>query len=116
MIVNHLAKKILFVCSENTQRSPTAEDLLRGREGFEALSAGTGVYARRHISIDLIDWADFIFVMEEEHKEAIVTIKPEAESKITVLNIPDIYYRNDPILIQILKTRLSKHLQIDWNT
>ena len=113
ILVNYLVKKVLFVCSENTQRSPTAEELLRGRNGFEVLSAGTWAYARRHISIDLIDWADHIFVMEEKHRKAVIAIRPEALTKITVLNIPDSYSKNDPQLIHLLKTKLSEYLKID---
>ncbi|RLI42050.1 phosphotyrosine protein phosphatase, partial [Candidatus Bathyarchaeota archaeon] len=62
---------------------------------------------------DLIEWADRIFVMEDHHKRAILSICPEAERKIIVLNIPDIYMRNDPELIEILKMKLRKHLNIE---
>ena len=72
-------------------------------------------YARRPTSTDLIDWADHIFVMEEKHREAILVLRPDAESKVVVLNIPDIYVRNDTELVQILKTRLSEHLHIEWD-
>ena len=109
-------KKVLFVCSANMQRSPTAEELLRGKTGFEVLSAGVSPFAQRSISSELIDWADHIFVMEEEHREPILTLRPNAENKITVLHIPDIYSRNDPILVQLLKIRLSKYLHIEWDT
>ena len=111
-----MVKKVLFVCSANIDRSPTAEELLRGKAGFETFSAGIWEYARRPISMELIDWADHIFVMEEKHREAILMLRPEAESKVEVLNIPDIYVRNDPELVKILKTRLSEHLKIGWNT
>ena len=115
-VVNHLVKKVLFVCWANMDRSPTAEELLRGKAGFESASAGIWEYARRPISMELIDWADHIFVMEEQHRAAILTLRPDAESKVAVLNIPDTYIRNDPELVQLLKTRLSEHLPIDWNT
>lgn len=109
-----MAKRVLFVCTANMDRSPTAEALLKGRAGFEVRSAGTWINAHRRISLHHIDWADIIFVMEENHKEAIIAIKPEAEKKITVLNIPDIYSRNDPELIELLKTKLKKYLNINW--
>jgi len=34
-------KRVLFVCSGNLDRSPAAEELFKGREGFEVKSAGT---------------------------------------------------------------------------
>ena len=52
--------------------------------------------------------------MEQQHKEAILAIKPDAEDKIVVFNIPDIYPRNDPELIEILKTKISEYLKIRW--
>lgn len=107
-------RRILFVCTANIDRSPTAETILRGVKGFEARSAGIWPNAKRRVTRDLIDWADLIFVMEEYHKDVIVALKPEAESKIIVLNIPDIYARNDPRLIRLLKERLSEHLGITW--
>lgn len=108
-------KRILFVCTANIDRSPTAEALLKNIRGFEARSAGVWFNARRRISEDLIEWADLIFAMEEYHKDIIVSLKPDAKNKVIVLNIPDIYLRDDPELIKILKVKLSEYLNIDWD-
>jgi len=105
-----LAKRVLFVCSGNIDRSPTAEALLKGKEGFEVKSAGTWIGARTIVSKELIDWADMIFVMEGHHKEALKQIDSKAEKKIIVLDIDDRYLRGDPELVRILKERLSKYL------
>lgn len=107
-------KRILFVCTANIDRSPTAEAILRGVKGFEVRSAGIWPNAKKRITRALIDWADLIFAMEEYHKDVIVALKPEAESKIIVLNIPDIYARNDPRLVRLLKEKISEHLGIIW--
>ncbi|MCP8310110.1 MAG: hypothetical protein L6N95_04780 [Candidatus Methylarchaceae archaeon HK01B] len=109
-----MSKRILFVCTGNMDRSPTAETLLKGREGFVALSAGTWMKALRRISKSLIEWSDLIFVMEERHKKSILALKPEAEKKVIVLDIPDVYLRDDPELIKTLKTKLEEHLKIHW--
>lgn len=106
-------KRVLFVCTANMDRSPTAEALFKRKGGFEAKSAGTWMYARRRISRDLVEWADLIFAMENHHRDAILSVCPEAEKKTIVLDIPDIYPRNDPDLIRILKTKLSGYLEID---
>ena len=103
-------RKILFVCTGNIDRSPTAESLFKGKTGFDVQSAGTSTYANRKISLQLIEWADIIFVMQDHHKKSITKLNPKAEDKIIVLNIPDIYIRNEPKLIRILKTKLAKYL------
>ena len=95
------------MCDGNVHRSPTAQELLIGIKGLEVRSAGILPLSPTVISKQLIDWANVVFVMEKPHKEAILRISPEAESKITVLDIPDIYLRrNDPELIKKLKDRL----------
>lgn len=104
-----MAKRILFVCSGNIHRSPTAANMFKDRKGFEVRSAGTSVGTPNPVSAELVDWADKIFVMEEEHREFIVQQFPEAASKITVLDIEDNYYREDPRLKAILKERLEPY-------
>lgn len=109
-----VVKRVLFVCSGNVDRSPTAEALLRGREGMEVKSAGTWGGAGTIVSKELIGWADMIFVMEEHHREALTRIDPSAETKIIVLGIEDTYLRNDPELVKILKEKLSRHFGKIW--
>lgn len=55
-----------------------------------------------------------IFVMEGHHKDVILSICPEAEGKVTVLDIPDVYRRNDPELVETLKKKLGEYLKIEW--
>jgi predicted protein tyrosine phosphatase len=107
-----MTRKVLFVCGWNIDRSPTAEDLLKDRGGFEVKSAGTRMGARNVVSMELIDWADIVFAMEQEHKEAINLINPKAEKKIIVLGIEDDYKRGDPRLVKILEEKLSKYLGV----
>lgn len=78
------------------------------------MSAGTWIHARKRVSRELIEWADVIFVMENHHKGVLLSISPEAEDKIIVLDVPDIYRRNDPELLSMLKNKLTKHLKIEW--
>jgi predicted protein tyrosine phosphatase len=101
---------VLFVCSGNIDRSPTAEALLRQKEGFEVKAAGTWIGARKVVSKELIEWADMIFAMEEQHREALVRIDQNAEAKTIVLGVDDHYLKDDPELTKILKERLSDYL------
>jgi len=62
----------------------------------------------------LIDWADLVFVMEPQHAEYIHSNFELDPEKIRVLDIPDIYVRNDPVLIQELKKKVLPILE-NWN-
>ncbi len=102
-----MPKRILLVCSANIDRSPTAEGLCRNLQGIEAKSAGVSSYARVPITRELVEWADAIFAMEQKHKTRILEIYPKARSKITVLNIPDIYYCNQLELRKLFLKKLK---------
>ncbi len=54
--------KLLFVCSRNRRRSPTAEIAFLGLPDIEVMSAGTPVDAENPVSAELIEWADIVFV------------------------------------------------------
>jgi predicted protein tyrosine phosphatase len=105
--------RILFVCTANMYRSPTAEKLFKGREDVDVRSAGTWMEAPNRISRELIEWADTIFVMENHHKKNLLKISSESEMKIIVLDIPAIYKKDSPELIEMLKAKLSNYLKID---
>lgn len=109
--------KLLFICSRNQWRSPTAEALFKGSQTYEGRSAGTSDTARVRVNPGHIGWADAIFVMENRHRQlieqrfgAILRTK-----MITVLDIPDDYTFMDEDLIAILRERLAPHLT-DWET
>ena len=56
--------RVLFVCSRNQWRSPTAERVFAGREGLETRSRGVSRTARRRLSRADVAWADVILVMD----------------------------------------------------
>jgi predicted protein tyrosine phosphatase len=49
-------RRLLFVCSQNRLRSPTAEAICQGLDGIEAISAGTNNDAEQVLTGDLIEW------------------------------------------------------------
>lgn len=106
--------KLLFVCSENRLRSPTAEAVFSEYEGVEAIGAGTNHDADTTISGDLVDWADAILVMEKSHRNKIAKKYKEQlkGKKLVVLDIPDIYECMDPELIRILKAKVPRYVRI----
>ena len=106
--------RLLFVCSENRLRSPTAEAVFQGHPRVEAIGAGTNKDAETTVSGDLIEWADAILVMEKTHKNKISKKFKDllVGKKLVVLGIPDNYDYMDPELINILKNRVPKHVHI----
>ena len=53
-------KKLLFICSQNRLRSPTAAQVFSDHPGVETLSAGTNHDAETPLDADLVEWADLI--------------------------------------------------------
>ncbi len=64
-------KKILFVCSQNKFRSPTAENIYSNHPNFEVSSAGINNDAVNPLTSEEILWADVIFVMERFQRNKI---------------------------------------------
>jgi len=60
--------RVLFVCTLNQWRSPTAEAIYRGDPRLEVRSAGTRSGARRRVGPSDLAWADAVLVMEADHK------------------------------------------------
>ncbi len=103
-------KKLLFVCSENRLRSPTAEAVFSEYEGVEAIGAGTNSDAATPVSDDLIEWADIVLVMEKSHRNKISKKYRDLlkNKRLIVLDIPDNYDCMQPELIQLLKVKVSR--------
>jgi predicted protein tyrosine phosphatase len=97
--------KVLFICSRNQWRSPTAERIFSGRRDIEVRSRGLSRTARRKLSAADVTWAELIFVMEEEHRERLVEAHRDAlgDTAVHVLDIPDEYPLMDPGLIELLR-------------
>lgn len=104
-------KRILFICSQNKLRSPTAETIFCERTGIEVDSAGLNNDAEVVLSPEQIEWADLILVMESNHRNRLNRKyrKHLAGKRIAVLNIPDDYDYMDPDLIKILKARCERY-------
>lgn len=100
---------LLFVCSRNQWRSPTAEAVFKNDPVHRARSAGTSKAARVRVTEKLLQWADIIFVMEKRHLDLLKT-QFRIEKKVVVLNIADDYQFMDPELIEMIKLAVAPHL------
>lgn len=104
--------KLLFVCSRNRWRSPTAERLFDGVHGCRARSAGTEDAARVRVTAGHIGWADRIFVMEKKHLRRLRARFGDtlAGKPVVCLHIPDDYEFMQPELVALLEAAVTPHL------
>lgn len=106
-----MKKHLLFVCSSNVDRGPTAVGLFEGNQRFEAQSCGIEEDAIPRVEDYMLRGADIILCMEDEHKLYIENNFPKINKnnkEIIVLDIPDDYMKNDPELIRLLKEKLQE--------
>jgi predicted protein tyrosine phosphatase len=105
-------KRILFVCSQNRLRSPTAENVFSKWPGVEAMSAGLNNDATTPVSADLIEWAQVIVVIEKAHRNKLAKKFKNnlRDKKVIVLDIPDEYEYMQPELIQLLKAKVPRRV------
>lgn len=102
-------KRILFVCTGNTCRSPMAEAILKSKkiDGIQVRSAGiyaaTGSEASAHakkvldqnqiehnhlsnmLTLESVHWAELILTMTGSHKNVILQQYPETTGKVFTL-------------------------------
>lgn len=100
-----MKQNVLFICSRNQWRSPTAEQVYRKHPMLAVRSAGTSPNARRCVTADDIGWATVILVMEEKHKSRLkAQFNRLLEGRaIHVLDIADDYKYMDPELVEQLE-------------
>jgi predicted protein tyrosine phosphatase len=103
---------LLFVCSKNQWRSPTAEALFKNHPFHNARSAGTSEKARIKVNEKLLLWADVVFVMERRHKQLLMERFPLSliDKQLIVLAIEDNYRFGDEELVETLKEKLVDYL------
>jgi len=105
--------RILFVCTQNFLRSPTAERVFSEHVHLDVKSAGTDEKATIVLTSELLKWADIVFVMEKRHQN---TIRKKfndifSTKRIICLSIRDEYDFMDQKLIYILKEKVTPFLK-----
>jgi predicted protein tyrosine phosphatase len=107
-----MKKRILFLCSQNKLRSPTAEAIFADHPALEVDSAGLNNDAVVPLAEEQVRWADLIIVMEKAHRHRLNRkFKPAlAGKRVAVLDIPDDYDYMDPALIDLLKARCAPYI------
>ena len=108
-------RNVLFICSRNQWRSPTAEAVWRRHPLLSVRSAGTSRTARRKVTVEDLRWADVILVMEEKHRSRLLAdfTASVSHKPIHVLDIPDDYKFMDPELVEHLQHSVAAVLGLD---
>ena len=104
--------RVLFICSQNRLRSPTAEQVFASWNSIEVASAGFSSSAANPVTSELVLWAQLIFVMEKAHRNKL-NRKFRAHLKgkrVICLDIPDQYDFMDPALVTLLNMKVPRHL------
>lgn len=98
------ARRVLFLCSRNRLRSPTAEQVFGAWPELEVDSAGLADDAETLLSAEQLDWAELIVVMEAAHRRRLQARHRRRlrGKKVVCLDIPDHYAFMQPELVALL--------------
>ena len=106
-----LNPKILFVCSRNQWRSPTAARIYANDQRIEARSGGVSQQSAHRVSQQDMEWADLILVMETRHKTRLQEMFREMQlPPIECLEIPDDFGLMDDALIDLIRVGTESQL------
>lgn len=107
--------RILCVCSVGMLRSPTLANELHKRFGYNTRSCGVSeTHALIPINTALLNWADEIVFVDfdayneftnTKEKEISIRALKDTGTDVFILNIPDDYDWNDPVLRDIAITQ-----------
>jgi len=105
-------KSVLFICSQNRLRSPTAEQVFSVYKNLSVSSAGLNHDAENPVTPELVRWADLIFVMEKAHRTKLQKRFRAALNgkRVICLEIPDEYGYMDPALVSLFEAKVPRHL------
>ena len=99
----HPKLKVLFLCSQNKKRSPTAEEIYSALDSLEVRSAGINKGAVYSLESEDI---------EKKHLENLYRKYPifTKNKRVINLSIPDKYAFMDKTLIKVLRQKVDKYV------
>jgi predicted protein tyrosine phosphatase len=105
--------RALFICHFNKKRSATAERVFGKDPTLEVLSAGTSDEALVQVNQRMLEWADIVFVMDDDQIRELRRMFPghPAVDRLVCLEILDVYHFLDPELVTLLQERTLPHLE-----
>ena len=104
---------MLFTCSQNRLRSPTAEQVFATWPNVEVASAGLNHGAVNPVTPDLLEWAEVIFVMERAHRTRLSKHfrRYMKKQRVICLGIPDDFDFMQPALVDLLVAKAGPFLR-----
>ena len=101
--------RVLFVCSRNRRRSPTAERVFGEREDLEVASAGLAPDAEEPVTAETLAWTQLVVVMEKIHRTRLQRrFGPHLRhARVACLDIRDDYDFMDEALVRLLRARVE---------
>ena len=105
--------RVLFVCSRNRLRSPTAEAVFARWPGLETASAGLAADAESPLTPEALAWADIVMVMEPVHRKRLAARFAAAlrGKRVVCLGIPDDFDYMAPALVALLEAKVPPLLR-----
>ena len=105
--------RALFICGKAQARGPTAAQIASQMDGVRADCGGLSNDADDLLSVEQLEWADVVFVMEPRHKTRLSAKFSGAlrGKQIINLDVPDLYSFMQPELVEILTNKLRTHLR-----
>jgi predicted protein tyrosine phosphatase len=105
--------RVLFLCSRNQLRSPTAAHLFASWPGVETDSAGLADDAVVPLSSEQLEWAELVCVMEPAHRRKLSREHARwlKNKRVVCLDVPDEFTYMQPELVALLKRRVGPLLR-----
>ena len=102
---------ILFICSQNQWRSPTAARVYANDQRLEVRSAGVSPQSAHRVTQRDLEWADLVLVMELEHKARLREMFRDMHlPPVECLDITDDYQYMDGNLLTFIRDATESHL------
>lgn len=103
--------RMLFICNDARSRAPTASQIASQWDGVRADCAGLSKEADDLLSIEQLEWADIVFVMEARQKSQLQRSynEPMRGKQIITLDVPDLYSFMQPELVEILTLKIKPY-------
>jgi predicted protein tyrosine phosphatase len=104
--------RVLFLCSQNKLRSPTAERVFADWPGVDVESAGLNHDATVPVDRELLEWAQLIVVMDRGQRNRLSKRFRAhiGHARVVCLDIPDDYEYMEPALMELLRQKVPPHL------